>query len=807
MKKILFYTIPALALLAGTFSCDTDYESTVCKKEVTLMIGVDPATPYASTLNVVNDAYIVTNSIVLASEPWEVIEGNTDQETPWFGFYTDDTGGERLMGGEGTTWFTLIVQRNRDITTRSATIRIRSLNSGVVKSLTVNQKDEPIQILLSEEKKDYLAEAVTDARVPATCNVPATIKVEYTGTQTDWITVLTSSGIVGDFDLNYNVLENTSNYKREAKIILYNDEYLVSDTLYVSQLYPTIQMTLTTNFAEPSRYQNPGSLDNVVRWSNTGTWADFTSIDVIVTTVSGTQVTKTTYETPAECPDSIDLTLWTVGKSDYANIPTDVIVKVNLYDAGGIRGMGELQANPHFASGDGTAANPFIINNYGQLNRVRNFLDKCYKMNADVDIALAVETPVAYTTGFYLGAANLVPIGQNSSGANDKPFTGVFDGNYKTISNLSQSNASGAAASYGIGLFGAIKGKSATERAVVKNLTVTGSITRYDTKFVGGIVGKAQNFCDVTGCRNKVNINVSIATSASIGGVVGMAGTATNSNGVPDNTSIITSGNTPARPPVVSLVDAVIDFCINEGLINCTTIQCGVGGIAGASFGPITRSVNAGAITCLSGSNTTNTRIGGIVGNYAGNLIDQCCNLANIAAWGSMGGIIGFSQTVSAAAGSTNICNVTNCYNKAAIASASTVATGAVQISAGGIIGNAMNYYTPAIPDGYAVCTNCYSLGAITRATTTGPFTTSCLIAGSASGVPAGFTSKQVYSSYGKEGDADQFSYNATFTSPPSGFLTDFTVEGNFSGWNFTTTWVMGASSPELRNVPQKSLP
>jgi hypothetical protein len=123
-----------------------------------------------------------------------------------------------------------------------------------------------------------------------------------------------------------------------------------------------------------------------------------------------------------------------------------------------------------FSGGSGTSEDPWQIAAVGQLDAVRNDLGAHYILTADLDLS---------------GIANWEPIGsfnfaaEDESGYFEAAFSGVFDGNGHSISNVTSRASSEAV---GVGLFGA------TSSAVIKNLTVRNVIA--DGRMaIGGIVG------------------------------------------------------------------------------------------------------------------------------------------------------------------------------------------------------------------------------------------------------------------------------------------------------------------------------
>ena len=122
-----------------------------------------------------------------------------------------------------------------------------------------------------------------------------------------------------------------------------------------------------------------------------------------------------------------------------------------------------------FAGGDGLADNPYIICTADQLNNVRTQLDKVFIMGADIDLS---------------GYANWEPIGPGD-------FTGVFDGNHFTISNLTVNRP----ADQYTGLFGNVGYPSGIVKNIrLQNAHVTGG------SHVGALAGSCNSM--IIGCSS-----------------------------------------------------------------------------------------------------------------------------------------------------------------------------------------------------------------------------------------------------------------------------------------------------------------
>ncbi len=83
-----------------------------------------------------------------------------------------------------------------------------------------------------------------------------------------------------------------------------------------------------------------------------------------------------------------------------------------------------------FDGGSGTFSDPYLISTKAQLNEVRNYLDKHFKLTANITFQ---SSDFAVGGAYYNDGAYWIPIGDAS-----KPFTGTFDGNGKKISGLRQ---------------------------------------------------------------------------------------------------------------------------------------------------------------------------------------------------------------------------------------------------------------------------------------------------------------------------------------------------------------------------------
>lgn len=216
-----------------------------------------------------------------------------------------------------------------------------------------------------------------------------------------------------------------------------------------------------------------------------------------------------------------------------------------------------------FDSGSGTAENPYVITTAAQLSNVHNYLSASFKLGKDIDLSnyegwepigvLRYDTDVNMTTGKM---------------DTTKAFSGVFDGNGKTISNVTVDASTDAALMSPGGIFSCVTGT--VKGLTVKNVTVTANKDAAMT--TGGVVGYAMggstlSNVDLTTDEGKRN---TVTGRNCIGGVAGgFEGTASSCN--VSKTDIVVLGSN--------------DFSKTPGrIIQCDIAECG-GPVIGGGFG------------------------------------------------------------------------------------------------------------------------------------------------------------------------------------------------------------------------------
>nr|WP_276611349.1 FG-GAP-like repeat-containing protein [Fodinibius halophilus] len=240
-----------------------------------------------------------------------------------------------------------------------------------------------------------------------------------------------------------------------------------------------------------------------------------------------------------------------------------------------------LVASP-FAGGSGTQANPYQVATADQLNEVRDFLDNYFIQTADIDLS---------------GYTNWDPIGWDtgSDGANSTAFSGQYNGNSHTISNLTIEKTSTNNTQH-VGLFAKISGS--LKELTIQNADITGQ------HFVGILSGQS------SGTIQTVSVAGSIEGLLNTGGLVGQ------------------------------LQNGTVTQSYATGTINGAN---NTGGLVGKNGGSINQSYVLGDVTA------TQQYVGGLIGtNTSNGSVDKSFSTAKISYNTSqqtdVGGFIGRNQ-------------------------------------------------------------------------------------------------------------------------------------------------------------------
>ena len=281
-----------------------------------------------------------------------------------------------------------------------------------------------------------------------------------------------------------------------------------------------------------------------------------------------------------------------------------------------------------FASGDGTEANPYIIETAAQFAYFRDqvstgknsFSSKYISLVSDID----------------LNNIEWLPIGGKTY--NNNNFSGKFDGNFNKIYNLKITEREDYA-----GLFSNISGNSEIKNLGIESGNIKLSSSETNAKFAGAIVSYSTG--TILNCYNKANVEGEI-----VGGIVGEnRGNISNSY----NKGKISGTGYAGGIAACMTNTKKIENCYNSGEVTSTKYYAG--GITG-------RSSTASTVkNCYNYGNINGYEyVGGIIGcayayqNYNDTI--NCYNLGKVEGTSensnNVGGVVGYAQR-----------EIKNCYN------------------------------------------------------------------------------------------------------------------------------------------------
>ena len=281
-------------------------------------------------------------------------------------------------------------------------------------------------------------------------------------------------------------------------------------------------------------------------------------------------------------------------------------------------GLDGMSTAVYAAATLGTESNPYQITTAKQLQDINNDLSGCYVLTADIDLA----------------QVDFAPIGGD---AETGSFSGVFDGNGHTISNLNV-----FAGKYA-GLFGCNEG-------VIKNVVLK-DVNVYGSRYVGGVVAENTSYGTVSACTVQSG-NVRSDGSVSeidIGGICGINNGCFQSefmNGADvtaqtNSTSICIGGIIGWNILSENLTISAINTGTISSSVQGTELSSSAGGLIGYESGrsytlTITNSRNIGDVS--SSTSTTYTEAGGLVGVCGSNIaVTNSCNSGDISSSSSLG--------------------------------------------------------------------------------------------------------------------------------------------------------------------------
>ena len=291
--------------------------------------------------------------------------------------------------------------------------------------------------------------------------------------------------------------------------------------------------------------------------------------------------------------------------------------------------------------GSGTEVDPYLVKTPQHLDLVRDLTSCYFKQYNDIS----------------LEGVNWIPIGNNNN-----EFSGNYDGNNKTISNLSISfeNTNNEQYNNGnVGLFGYNSGS-------ISNLSIDSAdinINNASTLKIGCVLGR-NNFGTIENCNVKNSaISVSNSGNIDVGGICGFSYLASNGKGNITgcnlkNTTISCSTNGNYSAEVGGIcgwagynVDiskcSVVNDSGSHKISGSSNYLSEVGGICGNTSGSIT-SCYVKDYEIEATSNGSNNNVGGICGIQINDIILSSCYFygGSISGNGDIGYLIGDKRNV-----------------------------------------------------------------------------------------------------------------------------------------------------------------
>jgi len=303
-------------------------------------------------------------------------------------------------------------------------------------------------------------------------------------------------------------------------------------------------------------------------------------------------------------------------------------------------------------SGSGTKEDPWLIQSLDDFNDFAadaNYWDDYTRLETDVNLAGRV----------YERAVIAPDVNDDEEYFQGTAFTGVFDGNYHKIANLTIDDG-GAGNDY-LGLFGSINDGE------IRNLSIEGGSVSGD-RFVGGLAGFNAAGASVSNCYSAGDVSGYYRVGGLVGGIV--AGSVSD---------CCSTGDVSGTFHVGGLVGANdeesnVSNCCSTGDVNSVER---VGGLVGFNMSDISKCYSTGNVS-------GDWEVGGLVGINVGS-VSKCYSTGTVSGNWEVGGLVG-------ANGDLDPGSISNCYSVGDL-------IGIYRV--GGLVG--WNYYGSA--------SNCFSEG------------------------------------------------------------------------------------------------
>ncbi len=241
-----------------------------------------------------------------------------------------------------------------------------------------------------------------------------------------------------------------------------------------------------------------------------------------------------------------------------------------------------------FSGGTGIQSDPYQVATAANLDSVRNYLNAYFIQTADINLS---------------GYANWDPIGTFST-----PFTGNYNGNGKTISNLTINRSS----SNEQGLFGFLSGGAILKKINIEGANITGGV---NIGILAGIIATGSGLSDGSGTIDSCSASGTVNATARVGGIIGSV----------QNAGAVISSS----------------FSSAQVTANGSSFNGSAGGIAGFHYG-------GGTIqNCYSTGSVSGYYAGGLIGEMTESspTVEKCYAAGTVTGSNSSGGLVGFKNS------------------------------------------------------------------------------------------------------------------------------------------------------------------
>jgi hypothetical protein len=341
----------------------------------------------------------------------------------------------------------------------------------------------------------------------------------------------------------------------------------------------------------------------------------------------------------------------------------------------------------------GKADAPFLIRNENELRQVGTTgswnLSAHYKLAANITLTQGEWKPIGNSTTHFTGSFNgnnktITDLSINNPNANYQGMFGSIgtDGEVKNLTlvngDINGGNNTGGIAGLNGGTIancnagGNVSGAQfaggvvGTNSGIVANCYASGDVS--GTQYVGGVVGQ-NGIGTVENCYATVNVNATLYRVGGIAGINGSRGTITNctSEGVVSGESIVggvvgtndgkvyncnTTGDVNGTNNTVGGVlgqnSGTVEKCYATGIVSGNNE---VGGVVGVNVIVFPELISGTAENCYATGNVYgNDNVGGVAGSNAGT-VEKCYASGDVSGSGNVGGVAGYNSNI-----------VENCY-------------------------------------------------------------------------------------------------------------------------------------------------